>query len=477
MTDADNREVLEYDGSSGAVQRWYAFGQGPDAVINQMNVAAGTRETMIPDIQGSIIGTLNSGGALAKSGYQPYGENPAVITGTYRYTARRFDPETAGSASQPSGLYYYRARMYSPTLGRFLQPDPIGYAGGSNLYAYVGNDPLNNTDPNGLLGILYSVGGTAEAGGPLGLQAAATLNVGAGGFINTSLSSSFGTISNGIFEGSTAFAGVRPFGAGATGQAPLTVGLPAQTNSIVVGAFTGRGESISLTTANNVADVAGPATIYSLNTPIFASVPGWDWHLRAVSLYVVARDRRSRRVDFLVYDANRDRASAQVGKSRKMTNCSVTYDLIGGGYDDWWFSGIGLIAAAFAAAIYGLFRLLAEKFTRASARKGALAALFVSLIWSLVSFVWTYSAYSNLRSAYERGAYEQVSGAVEHFVNSGPGIQPGTVRFTVGNVAFSYSQYVVSPGYRGGPSPLRDGLMVRIRYIGKSIVRLEICGA
>ena len=104
VTDADDPEVLEYDDTSGALERWYAFGRGPDAVLGQMNVAAGTRETMIPDIQGSIIGTLDSGtGALAKSGYQPFGENPAVITGTYRYTGRRFDGETAGSTSQPSG--------------------------------------------------------------------------------------------------------------------------------------------------------------------------------------------------------------------------------------------------------------------------------------------------------------------------------------------------------------------------------------
>jgi RHS repeat-associated protein len=160
VTDTDNREVLEYDGSTGATQRWYAFGQGPDAVLNQMNTAAGTRETMIPDIQGSIIGTLASGGALTKIGYQPFGENPTLTTGTYRYTARRFDPETAGSTAQPSGLYYYRARTYSPTWGRFLRPDPIGYAAGSNLYAYANNDPLNRTDPLGLCDNPQGCGGS-----------------------------------------------------------------------------------------------------------------------------------------------------------------------------------------------------------------------------------------------------------------------------------------------------------------------------
>ncbi len=107
--------------------------------------------------------------ALAKSGYQPFGENPAVLTGTYRYTARRFDPETAGSAAQPSGLYYYRARTYSPTWGRFLQPDPVGYAGGNNLYAYVNNDPLNATDPSGLC-VPYCI--TVPVGAVLGVAGA-----------------------------------------------------------------------------------------------------------------------------------------------------------------------------------------------------------------------------------------------------------------------------------------------------------------
>jgi RHS repeat-associated protein len=153
VTDTDNREVLEYNGSSGALGTWYgdapAAAFGPDAVLNQMTIG-GSRQTLIPDVQGSIAATLDSGsGALTKLGYQTFGEHPSLAAGSYRYTARRYDAETAGSTAQPSGLYYYRARMYSPTWGRFLQPDPIGYRAGTNLYAYVNNDPLNLLDPYG----------------------------------------------------------------------------------------------------------------------------------------------------------------------------------------------------------------------------------------------------------------------------------------------------------------------------------------
>jgi len=52
VTDADDREVLEYDGSTGAVLRWHSYGPGLDEPLNRMEVAAGSRATLIPDIQG-----------------------------------------------------------------------------------------------------------------------------------------------------------------------------------------------------------------------------------------------------------------------------------------------------------------------------------------------------------------------------------------------------------------------------------------
>jgi RHS repeat-associated protein len=145
--------VLEYDGATGAVQAWYAYGLGSNTVLNAMDVTSGTRQTLIPDIQGSIIASLDSTGTLTRAAYHPYGESP-VTTGSFRYAAMRIDPET-------NGLYYDRARTYSPIWGRFLQPDPIGYAGGINLYGYANNDPLNLTDQIGL--IVLSLGGSGEA--------------------------------------------------------------------------------------------------------------------------------------------------------------------------------------------------------------------------------------------------------------------------------------------------------------------------
>ena len=63
------------------------------------------------------------------------------------FTGRRLDPETSNSTTQ---MYFYRARYYSPTLGRFISRDPIDYDGGMNLYEYVGGMGADLLDPRGL---------------------------------------------------------------------------------------------------------------------------------------------------------------------------------------------------------------------------------------------------------------------------------------------------------------------------------------
>jgi RHS repeat-associated protein len=184
VTDAANREVLEYDGASGAILRWYAYGLGPNDVLGQMNVATATRATPVPDMLGSVIGSLDSGsGILSKVGYLPYGKS-ATASGPFGYTGQRIDPETGG-------LYYYRARHYSPAWGRFLQADPIGARGGINLYAYVRNDPINLVDQFGLAPdtpnansastiVLPAIGGAsgAAAGGAAAVVAGGAIAVG-----------------------------------------------------------------------------------------------------------------------------------------------------------------------------------------------------------------------------------------------------------------------------------------------------------
>ena len=59
-------------------------------------------------------------------------------------------PGFPGQSRVIADLYYNRYRDYDPSTGRYIQADPIGLAGGQNIYAYAGNNPINRVDPMGL---------------------------------------------------------------------------------------------------------------------------------------------------------------------------------------------------------------------------------------------------------------------------------------------------------------------------------------
>jgi RHS repeat-associated protein len=85
--------------------------------------------------------TNSSGSATSINSYDEYGLPSSGNAGRFQYTGQAW--------IEAAGLYYYKSRFYSPELGRFLQPDTIGYAAGLNLYGYVSHDPVNKADPFG----------------------------------------------------------------------------------------------------------------------------------------------------------------------------------------------------------------------------------------------------------------------------------------------------------------------------------------
>ena len=145
--DADN--LIEEANSSGGVVARYAQTDNIDEPLAMLR-SSGTNYYEADGL-GSITSLASGTGSLVQTyTYDSFGKQTASsgsLLNPFQFTAREFDSET--------GLDYYRARYYDPNSGRFLSEDPIGWRGGTNFYAYVGNNPALWIDPYGLAPLSY----------------------------------------------------------------------------------------------------------------------------------------------------------------------------------------------------------------------------------------------------------------------------------------------------------------------------------
>jgi RHS repeat-associated protein len=143
---AGDHVAFEAD-SAGTIGRTYLWGVGTDHLVG-VREANGTHYVAVTDKLGSVRALVRRADGVWTGSlrFDPYGaliDTAGSVLGLrYRWTGREWDAET--------GFYFHRARYYDPGAKRFISEDPIGFAGGENLYAYVGGAVLETRDPAGL---------------------------------------------------------------------------------------------------------------------------------------------------------------------------------------------------------------------------------------------------------------------------------------------------------------------------------------
>jgi RHS repeat-associated protein len=155
-----DHELLAENNTTGQAQRSYIYLNGvPLAVVDSF----GQISYVLSGQLGQPQKMVNSGGALVWDQItDEFGQVVSQPVGQTSANSLRFPGQIADAAT---GLNYNYFRDYDPALGRYIQTDPIGLAGGSNLYAYVDDNPLSYTDPKGEILFLATALGGAVGGG------------------------------------------------------------------------------------------------------------------------------------------------------------------------------------------------------------------------------------------------------------------------------------------------------------------------
>ena len=101
--------------------------------------------SVLKDPLGSTVALTGSSKTITDTyQYEPYGAS------THTSGTSLNNYQFAGQANDFNNLYFMRNRYYLPAIGRFISRDPTGLGGGTNMYAYAGDDPVNFSDPTGL---------------------------------------------------------------------------------------------------------------------------------------------------------------------------------------------------------------------------------------------------------------------------------------------------------------------------------------
>jgi len=140
--DGDQVE-MDVDSATRTMEVAYGF----DGGLYAMRTPSDTLVAITAPSNGTVLGLARANGGAERKQYNvltvPWlqATTDTGLAVRFRMAGQEYDQET--------GLYHMGARYYNPTIGRWISEDPAGIVGGTNLYSYAANDPIDNTDPTG----------------------------------------------------------------------------------------------------------------------------------------------------------------------------------------------------------------------------------------------------------------------------------------------------------------------------------------